>query len=522
MQFPKVFLFVPVALLTMSLLFGCVSKQTQSKEVIGRVPLAKAVATLPAPAIWQNFQNITQVPRPSHHEGKATAFVADFGHRLGLETVVDAVGNVVIRKPATTGMENSPGVVLQAHLDMVPQKISTSTHNFETDPINAYIEDGWVHADGTTLGADNGIGVALIMAILQAKNVAHGPLEALFTVTEEDGFIGVNALATDTLRGRIFINIDSEVEGQFMISCAGAVYVEARETYSEVPTPGGMTGLQVAIDGLLGGHSGVDINKGRASAHQLMARLLINAPSSFGVRLASLAGGNMRNAIPRTTTIVVALPADQAAAFSSYSKDFKATVAKELAAADPGLTVTVTPINLPAKVMDATTQKALIGAVYAAPQGVFRMSADVPGLVETSGNNGTLTINAGQFAAGVYVRSALDPERDAEAQRFVTVFENAGATVTLNGAYSSWPPNPNSALLMLMKGVYKSMYGKEPAVDAIHAGLETSVVGVKYPGMDMISIGPTIQNVHSPDERLEVATVKKVYDLIVATLGEIK
>jgi len=522
MRSRKVFSLVSVALLTTSLLFGCASKQAQSKKVIGRVPLADAVATLPAPAIWKNFLGVTLVPRPSHFEGKATAFVADFGRSLGLETVVDAVGNVIIRKPATPGRENSPGVVLQSHLDMVPQKTSASTHNFETDPIKAYVEDGWVHADGTTLGADDGIGVALIMAHLQAEDVVHGPLEALFTVNEEDGFTGINALATDTLRGRIFINVDNELEGQFLVSSAGAVYVEARATYSEVPTPGGMTGLQVTIDGLLGGHSGVDINKGRGSAHQLMARLLVNAPAAFGVRLASLAGGNLRNAIPRTATVVAALPAEQAAAFSSYVNDFKAAVANELGANDPGLTVTTTPITLPAKVMDAAAQQALLGAVYAAPQGVFRMSAEVPGLVETSGNIGILTIDNGQFSASVYVRSALDPERDAEAQRFVTVFEGAGATVTLNGAYSSWPPNPNSALLGIMKGVYQSVYGKEPAVAAIHAGLETSVAGVKYPGMDMISIGPTIQNVHSPDERLEVATVKKVYDLIAAILGQIK
>ncbi|MDD2736526.1 MAG: aminoacyl-histidine dipeptidase [Desulfuromonadaceae bacterium] len=522
MSFRNVFSLVSVTLLTTSQIFGCAPLQMQSKGVIGRVQLADAVVTLPVPAVWKNFQDITQVPRPSHHEGKATAFVADFGRRLGLETVVDAVGNVVIHKPATSGMENSPVVVLQAHLDMVPQKTSASTHNFETDSIRAYVEDGWIHADGTTLGADDGIGVALIMAILQAETIVHGPLEALFTVNEEDGFTGVNALATDALHGRNFINVDNEVEGQFLVSSAGAVYVEARETYSEIPTPDGMTGLQVTIDDLLGGHSGIDINKGRASAHQLMARLLVNAPAEFGVRLANLAGGNMRNAIPRVTTVIVALPADQTAAFSSYVHDFKATVANELGAADPGLTVTITPVSLPAKVMDTTAQQALIAAVYAAPQGVFRMSADVPGMVETSGNIGILTIDNGQFSASVYVRSALDPERDAEAQRFITVFKDAGATVTLNGAYSSWPPNPNSALLGLMKGVYKHLYGKEPAVAAIHAGLETSVVGVKYSGMDMISIGPTIQNVHSPDERLEVATVKKAYDLIVATLAQIK
>jgi dipeptidase D len=287
--------------------------------------------------------------------------------------------------------------------------------------------------------------------------------------------------------------VDNEDEGQFLVSSAGAVYVEARKTYSEVPAPGGMTGLKVTIDGLLGGHSGSDINKGRGSAHQLMARLLVNATPAFGVRLASLAGGNMRNAIPRTTTVTVALLADQTAAFSSYVNDFRAAVAKELGTADPGLTVTITPASLPAKVMDAAAQQAFIGAVHAAPQGVFRMSADVPGLVETSGNIGILTIGNGQFAASVYVCSALDPERDAEAQRFVTIFEDAGATVTLDGAYSSWPPTPNSVLLGIMKGVYKNLYGKEPAVAAIHAGLETSVAAVKYSDMDMISIGPTIQ-----------------------------
>lgn len=510
-----------IAFFSVMSLAGCASEQKASKEVTGRVPLADAHVAMQPASVWKNFQDLTQIPRASHHEERASAFVADFGRKLGLETVVDSVGNVIIRKPATKGMEQRPGVILQGHLDMVPQKTSTSTHNFETDPINAFVENGWVSANGTTLGVDDGIGVAIIMAILQANDVAHGPIEALFTINEEDGLGGINALSPDALHGKTLINVDNEKEGQFLISSAGGVYVEARKTYTEVATPAGMTGLQIAIDGLLGGHSGIDINKGRGSAHQLMAQLLINAPASFNVRLARFTGGDMKNAIPRTTTVLVALPADKVAAFSAYVKEFATTEASKLAATDPGLTVICTPAATPDYVMEASAQQALIGAVYAAPQGWAKMSADVKGLVETSGNLGIVIIDKGQFSASALVRSAIDRERDAEAQLFATVFEQAGATVTLNGAYSSWPPNPNSPIKALMQQVYTNLYGVPPEIAAIHAGLETSVAGVKYPGMDMISVGPTIQNVHSPDERLEVASVRKIYDLLVATLGQI-
>jgi dipeptidase D len=518
-QFPGAMQAVSAILLIVSLITGCGPGRTQAT---GAVPLADALATLQPAKVWKNFHALTQIPRPSHHEEKATAFIANFGRSLGLETTVDAVGNVIIRKPATKGMEQRPGVILQAHLDMVQQKTSTSTHTFETDSINAFVENGWVHADGTTLGADDGIGAAIIMTLLQADDVVHGPLEALFTVDEEDGFTGINALSTDALQGKYYINVDNEDEGRFVISSAGGVYGDARATYNEVATPSGMTGLRITIDGLLGGHSGTDINKGRGSAIQLMARLLAHAPAECGLRLAGLAGGDARNAIPRTADAVVALPADKAAVFGAYVNEFKTMVANELAATDPGFTVTLTSTGLPAKVMEAAAQQVLIAAVYAAPQGVFRMSDDIPGLVETSSTMGILSIGDGQFAASTYVRSALDSERDAEARRFVMVFENAGATVTLSGAYSSWPPDPNSLLLTLMRQVYTDLFGVTPFIDACHAGLETSVAGVKYPGMDMISIGPTVQNAHSPDERLEVASVGKTYDLIVATLGRIK
>ena len=502
-------------LLALSLVGGC----GPSEE--SRVPLADAWPTMHPTPVWQHFYELTQVPRKSKNEGKATALVADFGRSLGLETVVDGVGNVIIRKPATIGMDGSPGVVLQAHLDMVAQQAPDSTADMDTDPIQAYVEGGWVRADGTTLGADDGIGVAIIMAVLEAADVVHGPLEALFTVDEEEDFTGIDNLGPDALTGRVYINVDSELEGQFIISSAGGVYVLARDTYGEATAPPGMAGFLLTVDGLIGGHSGLDIDKGRGSAHQIMARLLVEAPATFDVRVAEVVGGDQRNAIPRKTTTLIALPPDQADAFAKYVKEFGATVASELAATDPGVVVTMAPTALPPKVMDAEAQRALIRAVYDVPQGVYKMSDTIPDLVETSGNLGVLSIGDGQFTADSYVRSAIDSERDAEAQRFVAVFEEAGATVTLDGAFSSWPPNPDSPLLALMSRVYEGTFGAAAEVDAVHAGLETSVAGVTFPGMDMISIGATTQYVHKPEEQLEVASVAKVYDLIVATLRSV-
>lgn len=487
-----------------------------------KVPLSQAVSTLPDKEIWGSFQQITQVPRESHHEEKISAFLASFGRSLGLETIVDAVGNVIIRKPATAGMEKAPVVVLQAHMDMVAQKSPGSTFNFATDPITAYIANDWVFADGTPLGGDDGIGVAIIMTLLQSKSAVHGPIEAVFTVDEEADFTGINNLSSTVLRGRTYINVDFENEGQFCISSAGGVYVDSSRSYGEAATPAGMSGLQVTVDGLTGGHSGIDIGKGGASAHQLLAQLLVEAPSEYGVRVSSIAGGNQSNAIPRTAKAVVALPSAQVAAFENYTKSFAAKTKEKLTATDPGVTVTTASAPLPAKVMESAGQQALIGAVYAQPQGVYRMSSDVPGLVETSGNNGILTIGGGSFFANVYVRSAIDSERDAEAERFAAVYRTAGATVTESGVYSSWPPNQNSAILNLMKGAYRDLFSKEPAVVAVHAGLETSVAGTKYPDMDMISIGPTAQNVHTTEERLSVSSVTKVYKLLLETLRRIK
>lgn len=498
------------------------SEETSSTSTSGPVPLADAVATLEPRPVWQHFYELTQIPRTSGHEQQVTAFVADFGRRLGLDTTVDSAGNVLIREPATPGMEGRPGVVLQGHLDMVGEKTSESTIDFLTDPIQAVVENGWVHANGTSLGGDDGAGVAMILAVLESRDLVHGPIEALLTTSEEAGTMGIETLSPTALKGRSYINLDSEIEGLFVISSAGGVQVDARKRYEQVPPPAAAAGFQIAIGGLLGGHSGVDIDKGRGSAHQLLARLLVNAPPELEVRVGNVVGEDTYNAIPRDATAAVAVPASQADAFRAYVRDFGATVATELAATDPGVTVTATPAGVPPAVMEAAAQKALIGAVDSAPQGVYAMSTEMPGVVETSGNLGVLGISDGQFTAGAYARSAKDPECDAEAQRYVDVFEQAGATTETERVTSAWPPNPSSPLLARMEQVYTSLFGTPPTVTGVHAGLETGTVKAKYPDMDMISVGPTVENVHSPSERLQVSSVSKAYQLLVATLMELR
>lgn len=490
-----------------------------------KTQLKDALSNLKPQAVWLNFYNLTQVPRPSHHEAKASAFLAGFGQELGLETIVpvdeNEAGNVIIRKPATKGMEDRHGVVLQAHMDMVPQKTADKVHDFEKDPIQAYVEDGWVRADRTTLGADDGIGVAIIMALLQAKDVAHGPLEALFTVNEEDGFSGINALKAGVLKGDYYINVDWESEGSFCVSSAGGVYLDAMATYAQTATPSDAAAFQVTVKGLQGGHSGMDIQRGRGSASKLLARWLWAASMQFGLRVASVTGGDQYNVIPREATALVTVPKAQADALQASMGEFEATLRRELGAVETSLSTAAVPAALPASVMQPEMQRAMIAAVYGSVNGVLRMSDNVPGLVETSTNLGIWRVDKGQWKAGCLIRSAVDSARDDTLQKLISVFELAGAQISTRDSYSGWPPNPASPLLKLMKDVYHQKFGKDAAVVAVHAGLETSVVGIKYPKMDMISLGPTLVDVHSPDERLEIASVSRVYDLLVATLERI-
>jgi dipeptidase D len=485
---------------------------------ISKVSLKDAMESLEPKSVWENFYNMTQIPRPSHNEVKISAYIAKFGKDLGLETTVDDVGNVLIRKPATKGMENRKGLILQAHMDMVAQKNADKKFDFLVDPISAYVEDGWVKADGTTLGADDGIGVAIIMAILQDKNLVHGPLEALFTVNEEDGFTGVHGLKSGLLKGDIYINVDSETEGEFTIGSAGGLYIDAKKNYTDDKTPAQMVGYNISVVGLKGGHSGMDINTGRGNAGKILSRLLWTSQRLFCLRVASFDGGDRYNAIPRDAYAIVAVPKSNSGSFVKYVHEFEATVQKELSAAEPDLAIKAEPSKLPTKLISVESATGLISAVYGSPNGVIRMSDVVPGLVETSTSMGILKAENGKFWAGFYVRSSLDSARDDVGGMIESVFDLSGCNISSFGNYSGWAPNPNSKILGLMKQVYKDEFGLEPKIVALHAGLETSVIGEKYPTMDMISVGPTLQHVHSPDERLNVSTVSKVYDLLTETL----
>lgn len=483
-------------------------------------PLGDCLDQVQPTAVFKNFDQLTQVPRPSHHEEKASAFLASFGRSLNLETITDDVGNVIIRKPATTGYENRRSVVFQAHTDMVPQKTADKTHDFLKDPITAYVKDGWLTADRTTLGADDGIGVAIIMALLQDKNIAHGPIEALFTVDEEDGFTGVNGLKAGVLTSDYLINVDWEGEGTFAIGSAGGEYVDAAGKYAQEATRTDMRGYRISMKGLQGGHSGIDINKGGGSACKLLARLLWSA-DRFNVRIASISGGDRYNAIAREAVALVAVPKAKSADFEKYISSFETIVKNELAATEPTMSISVVPADRPARVMNAKSQAMMLGAVYGSVNGVQRMSDSVPGLVETSCSMGIFNADKGQWKVGILIRSAVDSARDDTAQKLAAVMQLAGAEVSAHGAYSGWRPDVNSPLLVLMKDVYRQTFGKESGLVAVHAGLETSVIGVKYPKMDMISVGPTLKNVHSPDEQLEIATVGKVYGLLTETLKRI-
>lgn len=472
-------------------------------------------------AVWDHFYALTQVPRPSHHEERASAFLAAFGRKLGLETAVDEVGDVLIRKPASAGMENRPGVILQAHMDMVPEKAPGKVHDFETDPITAYVEAGWVRADGTTLGADDGIGVAIIMALLEDGELVHGPLEAIFTVNEEDGFTGADAVPPGVFRGSLLINVDSEEEGTFTIGSAGGADVDATATYAEEHTPAGLTGMRLEITGLQGGHSGIDINLGRGNAIKLLARLLWSAWQEIPLRVATIEGGKQYNAIPRDAAAVVAVPADEVTRLTECVAAFAKTVQQELARTEPDLQFAVTAAAMPEMVMSPEAQRRIVAGLYGIPNGVMRMSDGVPGLVETSTNLGAVSAAKGTFAAGFLVRSAVNSARDDVQAMAASVFALAGIDAVRKDAFTGWKPNPDSPLLRLMQSVYRDLWGHEAEVVAVHAGLETSEFGATYPGLDMISVGPTIEHPHSPDERLEIASVGKVYDLLVATLQRI-
>jgi len=483
--------------------------------------MSHEVANIQPQELWKHFYDITQIPRPSKHEAEISEFIIEFGKKLGLETIVDEIGNVIIKKPATLGMENRHGVILQAHLDMVPQKNEDTAHDFMKDPLKPYIDEDWVKATGTTLGADNGMGIAAAMAVLESKTLEHGPVEALFTIDEETGMTGAFGMKPGLLDGDILLNMDSEDEGELYIGCAGGTNANITFNYQETQAPDGMTAFKLTVKGLKGGHSGLDIPLGRGNSNKLLNRLMWSAERLFGLRLASIDGGSLRNAIPRESLAVVVVPEKNKDAFLKYIETFRAEVKKELALVEPDLQVLVDATDMPATLIDEKTQHNLFNALYACPNGVIRMSNEMEGLVETSTNLAIIKSANGEIKLQCLLRSSVDSAKIDLEQMIRSVFELAKAEIMFDGQYPGWKPNPDSAILKTMQQVYEKKFGKIPEIRGIHAGLECAILGGPYPHWDMISFGPTIRFPHSPDEKVSISTVEKFWDFLVETLKDI-
>ncbi|SMD09421.1 aminoacyl-histidine dipeptidase [Pedobacter nyackensis] len=472
-------------------------------------------------ALWNNFIALNAIPRASKNEAQVIEFMVAFGKDLGLETIKDHIGNVVIKKPATEGMENRETVVLQSHLDMVHQKNSDSDFDFDTQGIEMYIDDDWVKAKGTTLGADNGIGVATIMALLAADDIAHPALEALFTIDEETGMTGAKQLDPSNISGNILLNLDTEEDDELTIGCAGGIDTTTVYSYKHHSVVNDSVAFKVSIKGLLGGHSGMDIHKGRANANKLLTRLLYNGNKVLDLQLASLEGGSLRNAIPREASAVVAVSNDQKSAFLSFIGDFSEVIKAEYQSIEPGLKINVEENTLPLEVLDKQDYHKIINALYTVPNGVFRMSPDIPDLVEASTNLARVIIKDGEFITKSLQRSSVESTKEDVAIAVGAAFENIGSTVTTSGDYPGWKPDAESKILSLMRKLYMTNFNAEANVNACHAGLECGILGAHLPGMDMISFGPTIHGAHSPDERVQISSVNKFWYYLLNVLQEI-
>ena len=474
--------------------------------------------------LWESFYSLTQIPRPSGHCKEVAAFLVNYGKSLGLETLQDEIGNVLIRKPASAGMEGHPGVILQGHMDMVPQKNSDKAFDFEKDAIQTYIEDNgeWVTADGTTLGADNGIGVATAMAILADKDAVHPPLEAFFTVDEETGMYGANDLKAGWLKGKYLLNLDSETEGELYVGCAGGIDTNATFRYQEVETEKGDIALKVTVKGCKGGHSGCDIHLQRANAIKLLFRFLKDAVANFEARLACVEGGSLRNAIPREATAVITIPEESYQDLQDLVDRYEDLYLKEYEGVDDGISFTMEEVECPKKEIPEDVQDYLIHAITLCPHGVYRVMEEARDIVETSNNVSMIKTFVGEEESRVEVqcltRSSVESRKEELASIIQSAFSLAGAEVEFSGAYPGWKPNLKSTLLKTMKETYIREFGSEPRVVIIHAGLECGIIGAKYEGMEMISFGPTIEHPHSPDERVNIATVQKFYRLVKAAL----
>ena len=481
-----------------------------------------AVAQLAPSEVWTWFEKLNAVPRPSKKEERIIEFVKSVGNELGLETIVDPAGNVIIRKPATSGKENATPVVLQAHLDMVHQKNADTEFDFESQGIQSRIDGEWVKAQGTTLGADNGMGAASILAVLASTDIQHGPLEGLFTVDEETGMTGAFELQSGILQGKILLNTDTEDEGELTIGCAGGIDSSVEYTCSSQPASRGVW-LELSVSGLRGGHSGCEIHLGRGNANKVMNRILWTCrKSDVQFEVASIKGGSLRNAIPRESFATLNIISDEQN-FRSVVNEIASTIKAELAKTEPELEVDMKPADSSADVLQPSDQSALLSAIYAAPCGVMRMSDQVEGLVETSTSLSLVSIDTSRACVEFLTRSSVETAKTDVTNQIEASFAGlGGANVAHSGNYPGWAPNADSKTLAMMRQLYQEMFGNEPVVNAVHAGLECGIIGSHYPDLDMVSFGPTIKNPHSPDEQCHIPSVEKYWKYMIAVLERIE
>lgn len=486
--------------------------------------MSQEVRGLEPKNLWNKFADLNAVPRPSKKEERVIEFMMNFGKSLGLETIKDEVGNVIIKKPATKGLENRKVVVMQSHLDMVHQKNNDTVFDFDTQGIDMYVEDGWVRARGTTLGADNGLGVAAIMAILESNEIPHPAIEALFTIDEETGMTGAKGLQGGMLEGEILLNLDTEEDDEIDIGCAGGVDVTASAEYDEEDTPEGSIGYRITVKGLKGGHSGMDIHKGLGNANKIMNRLLFDAFDNFGLQISKIKGGSLRNAIPRESVaeVIIASTFDEAFVFdmTSIVDEIKA----ELHTVDPDFEVIFEKLDTadtPKKVMPSMAQYFFVRSMYTAHNGVFRMSPDFDDLVEASNNIAKVDLGEGKLVVKCLTRSSVESSKFDVANSLRSAFELMGCEVEFSGSYPGWTPNSESEILDVLVDIYEKQVGEKPNVVACHAGLECGILGTNYPDMDMISFGPTIRGAHSPVERANIVSVQKFWKFLLEILTQI-
>ncbi len=480
-----------------------------------------SIRSLEPKILWNHFADLNAVPRPSKKEERVRQFIVDFGNKLGLETIVDKIGNVIIKKPASSGMENRKTVILQSHLDMVHQKNSDKVFDFDKQGIEMLIEGDWVKANGTTLGADNGIGVAAIMAVLSSNEIAHPAIEAFFTIDEETGMTGAMQMDGSLFQGEILLNIDTEDDDELSIGCAGGIDTNTTYTYSEVDVNRTSKTFEISIRGLLGGHSGMDIDKGRGNANKWLARILWEVSRQISMQLISFDGGSLRNAIPREATATIAISSSDTGKFENLFNEQIATLKEEYKSIEPAINIQSRETYSVEKAMSDEEFKRIINLICSVQNGVFRMSPDIEGLVEASSSLARVIIKNGSFTSQSLQRSSVESTKSEVAMVIRCAFENIGCEVVQGGEYPGWKPNPDSAILNVMENLYKEMFNDDPKVKACHAGLECGILGKHLPGVDMISFGPNIRAAHSPDEKVQISSVQKFWNFYLETLKTI-